>query len=133
MTPRENRAYLKGEPTTRKALGVAEVVVGVRDLDAAIALYRRAFQLPEPRRQRAAEFGASLAWFEGTPVVLAQGLGNGSWLVRRLREFGEGPCAFTLQAAGGLVGQGATQWFGFPIFWTNEQELGWRLGLRAGP
>jgi hypothetical protein len=105
LTPRENRAFLKGRPTTQKALGVAKVVVAVRDLDAAIALYRRAFQLPEPKRQRDAAFGADLAWFEGTPVVLAQGLANDSWLAKRVRQFGEEPCAFVLQAAGGLIGQ----------------------------
>jgi hypothetical protein len=132
LTPRENRAFLKGQPTTRQALGVAKAVVGVRDLDAAIALYRKAFQLPAPKRQRDAEFGAELAWFEGTPVVLAQGLANDSWLVRRVREFGDGPCAFVLQASGGLVGQSPTYWFGSPIFWINEQQLGWRLGWQAG-
>lgn len=132
LTPRENRAFLNGEPTTRKALGVAKVVVGVRDLEAAIALYRRAFQLPAPKRQREAEFGADLAWFEGTPIVLAQGLANDSWLAQRVRKFGEGPCAFVLQAAAGLVGQSPKHWFGSTIFWINERELGWRLGLQAG-
>ena len=133
LTPRENRAFLKGQPTTRKALGVAKVVVGVGDLDAAIALYRRAFRLSVPKRQRDAEFGAELAWFEGTPFVLAQGLASDSWLARRVREFGEGPCAFVLQSAGGLTGASASHWFGSTIFWTNEQRLGWRLGLQAGP
>jgi hypothetical protein len=37
-----------------------------------------------------------------------------------------------LQAAGGLVGQSPTYWFGSAIFWTNAQRLGWRLGLQAG-
>jgi hypothetical protein len=132
LTPRENRAFLKGQPTTRKALGVAKAVIGVRDLDAAIALYRRVFQLPEPNRQRDAEFGAELAWFEGTPFVLAQASENDSWLARRVREFGEGPCAFVLQSTGGLTGASASHWFGSAIVWTNEQRLGWRLGLQAG-
>lgn len=128
LTPRENRAFLKDQPTTRQALGVARVVVGVRDLDAAIALYRQAFRLSAPKRQRDAEFGAELAWFEGTPFVLAQALKNNSWLAKRVREFGEGPCAFVLQSAGGLTGARASRWFGSTIFWINEQ----RLGLQAG-
>ncbi len=132
LTPRENRAFLHGKPTTQKALGVAKVVVGVRDLDAAIALYRRAFQLPAPKRQRDADFDAELAWFEGTPVVLAQGLANDSWLAKRVGEFGEGPCAFVLHSADGLTGSAGSQWFGSTIVWTNEQRLGWRLGLQAG-
>ena len=132
LTPRENRAFLAGKPTTRQALGVTEVVVGVRDLEAAIALYRQTFQLPVPKRQRDAEFGADLAWFEGTPVLLAQGLANDSWLSRRVREFGEGPCASVLQSAGGLTSASASSWFGTPIVWTNEQKLGWRLGFQPG-
>jgi hypothetical protein len=133
LTPRENRAFLKGQPTTRKALGVAKVVIGVRDLETAIALYRRAFQLPAPRRQRDVEFGAELAWFEGTPVVLARGSADDSWLMRRVREFGDGPCAFVLQSAGGLAAASASRWFGSTVVWTNEQRLGWRLGFQSAP
>lgn len=132
LTPRENRTFLNGQPTTRKALGVAKVVVGVRDLDAATALYRRTFRLSAPKRQRDAEFGAELAWFEGTPFVLARALESNSWLERRVREFGEGPCAFVLQSAGGLTAATPTDWFGSAISWINEQRLGWRLGLQAG-
>ena len=76
LTPRDNRAYLKGKPTTDRMLGVAKVVVGVRDLEAAIALYRNTFSLPAPRKERHTEFGADLAWFEDTPIVLAQGLAS---------------------------------------------------------
>jgi Glyoxalase-like domain len=132
LTPRENRAFLNGQPTTRKALGIAKVVVAVRDLDAATALYRRTFRLSMPKQQRDAEFGAELACFEGTPFVLAKALDSNSWLARRLREFGEGPCAFVLQSAGGLSGTRASRWFDSTIVWTNEQRLGWRLGLQAG-
>jgi hypothetical protein len=133
LTPRDNRAYLKGKPTTTQVRGVARVVVGVRDLEAAIALYRKAFALPVPRNERHTEFGANLAWFEGTPIVLAQGLTHDSWLTQRVGKFGEGPCAFVLQSAGRLGGQAPAYWFGAAIFWTNEQQLGWRLGLQVGP
>jgi len=133
LTPRDNRAYLKGKPTTDRMLGVAKVVVGVRDLEAAIALYRNTFSLPAPRKERQMEFGADLAWFEGTPIVLAQGLATDPWLTRRIAKFGEGPCAFILQAAGGLGGQAPAHWFGAAIFWTSEPQLGWRLGLQVGP
>jgi hypothetical protein len=132
LTPRENRAFLKGEPTTRRATGVAKVVVGVRNLEAAIALYQRAFQLAAPRRQRDAEFGADLAWFAGTPVVLAQGLANDTWLTQRVKKFGKGPCAFLLQSATGLAGASESHWFGSTILWTSQQQLGWRLGFEAG-
>jgi hypothetical protein len=132
LTPRENRAFLKGQPTTRRATGVAKVVVGVHNLEAAIALYQRVFQLAAPRRQRDAEFGADLAWFAGTPVVLAQGLANDTWLTQRVKKFGEGPRAFLLQSATGLTGASASRWFGSTIVWTSQQQLGWRLGFEAG-
>lgn len=132
LTPRNNRAFLKGKPTTDQVFGVAEVVVGVRDLEAAIALYRQTFELPVPRKEHNAELGAELAWFAGTSIVLAQGLANDSWLTQRVGKFGEGPCAFVLQSASGLTTARASSWFGGPIVWTNRQKLGWRLGFLPG-
>jgi hypothetical protein len=130
LTPRENRAYPSGKPTTDRVRGVGEVVIGVRDLEGSIAEYRRAFNLPAPRRQQDAKFGASLAWFEGTPIVLAQGITESSWLSRRVREYGDAPCAFVLAPMGGLIGGGTiSQWFGKPVFWMDEGRLGWHLGI----
>src|SRR6266699_269466 len=48
LTPRENRAYLSGKPTTDRFRGIGKVVVGVHDLEGAIAQYRHAFNLPAP-------------------------------------------------------------------------------------
>jgi hypothetical protein len=130
LTPRENRAYPNGKPTTDKFGGIARVVIGVHDLEGAIAQYRRAFQLPAPLRQPDARFAADLASFEGTPIVLAQGLNDNSWLSRRVREYGDAPCAFVL--SGGGAGTGSpSKWFGRSIFWMDEAKLGWRLGVEA--
>jgi hypothetical protein len=104
-------------------------VIGARDLDGAIALYRKAFGLAEPKRQTDAGFGAELAWFEGTPVVLAHGLGADSWLARRAATYGDAPCAFTLSGSGGPMGGQASVWFGHRVAWANEARLGWRLGF----
>jgi Glyoxalase-like domain len=131
FTPRENRAFPSGKPTTTRFGGISKVVIGVGDLDSATAQYRKAYGLAAPRRQRDAMFGADLAWFEETPFVLAQGLGGDSWLSRRVREYGDAPCAFVLESnAGGVEGNLST-WFGHPILWTNEARLGWRLGIEA--
>jgi Glyoxalase-like domain len=132
VTARENRAFVKGEPTTRNALGVAKVVVGVHNLDMAISLYRRAFGLAAPKRQQDAEFGANLAWFEGTPIVLAQPLANDFWLARRVAQYGDSPCAFILRSAGGMTRVDASRWFGSPIKWSKEPQFGWRLGMEDG-
>jgi hypothetical protein len=129
LTPRENRAYPSGKATTDRFGGIGRVVVGVHDLEGAIAQYRKAFQLPAPLRQKDAKFGAELAWFEGTPIVLAQGLGDTSWLSQRVREYGDAPAAFILTAAAGTGS--VSNWFGRSIFWMDDAKLGWRLGVEA--
>ncbi len=131
LTPRENRAYPSGKPTTDRFGGIGKVVIGVHDLDDAIAQYRRAFRLPAPLRQKDAKFGAELAWFEGTPVVLARGLADSSWLSRRVREYGDAPVAFVLTAVKGVIGS-PSEWFDSSIFWMDEAKLGWRLGVEVG-
>jgi hypothetical protein len=122
FTPRENRAFPSGKPTTTAYSGIAKVVIGVRDLDASIGRYREAYGLHAPERQDDAEFGAKLASFPGTPVVLASPLSPESWLTARLDKLGEAPCAFILRKANGSE---HTAWF-------DSTQLGWRLGV-AGP
>lgn len=98
FTPRNLRAYPSGKPTTSKFTGVIRIYIAVKNLDASIAEYRRVYKLPAPVETDDAAFGAKLAAFQGTPVILAAPLG-GSWLVERLRRFGESPCAFVLGRA----------------------------------
>jgi hypothetical protein len=130
LTPRENRAYPSGKPTTDRLGGIAKVVIGVSDIDSAISQYRKAFGLPAPLRQQDGKFGADLAWFEGTPVVLARGLGESSWLSKRVREYGDAPVAFILTAGSGVAGS-PSRWFDRSIFWMDDAKLGWRLGVEA--
>jgi Glyoxalase-like domain len=127
-TPRELRVFPSGKPTTDKYPGIARVVVGVQDLDGAIAQYQKAFHLAGPMRRRDALFGADLAWFEGTPIVLAQGIDGASWLTRRVRNYGDAPVAFLLEKGkGGMLGS-PSKWFGHTVFW-GDSKLGWRLGV----
>ncbi|HEY3456949.1 MAG TPA: VOC family protein [Bryobacteraceae bacterium] len=132
LTPRDKRVYPQGKPTTDRASGIGEVVIGVRDLEAAIALYRNTFQLPTPKKEHNAQFGADLAWFAGTPIVLAQAAGGDSWLTERIAKFGEGPCAFLLKSASGPTAANASPWFDTTVVWTNRQRLGLRLGFLSG-
>jgi hypothetical protein len=127
ITPRDQRAFPAGNPTTDKYRGVSKVVLGVRNLDDAIARYRRAYALPEPRRESAADWKADLAYFAETPIILAQAQTADSWLARRVSEYGEGPCAFVLLAKGGTSAENVSRWFGGYISWFSER-LGWRLG-----
>jgi hypothetical protein len=136
-TPRERRAYPKGKPTTAKISGVKYVVVAVRDLPGAIAKYRAAFALPEPRRDKDASLGAELAWFEGTPAILAAPLAvplnDNAWLPSRLKQFGEAPCIFVLGSSERWQPTGGrTKWFDHEIAWLDSAHLaGARIGISS--
>jgi hypothetical protein len=121
ITPREARAFPNGQPTTKDYSGVKRIVIAVRDLKASAARYRQAYGLPAPVDREDVHFGARLASFEGTPVILAAPLNAASWLARRIERFGEGPCAFVLGRPAVAHGTG--------ISWFDTEKLGWHLGF----
>lgn len=131
LTPRRDRAFPSGHPTTKDFNGVTKVVIAVHDLQASIDRYRKTYGLAPPIKQVDSTFGAHLASFGGTPVVLASPLTPQSWLVTRLEQFGEGPCAFVLQArkAGHYPVASKTRWFGLDLSWFDTGKLGWHLGF----
>jgi hypothetical protein len=130
FTPREARAFPKGQPSTKDFAGVKLVVIAVRDLKASVARYRQAFSLPAPAEQDDAGFGARLASFAGTPVVLAAPANARSWLAQRIERFGEGPCAFVLGSAEKHPDAASkSRWFGNEVSWFDPEKLGWRLGF----
>lgn len=104
VTARELRAYPSGKPTMPEEGGVATVYIAVRNLEDAIARYRKMFHLPEPARSTDSTLGAKLAAFAGTPIVLAAPAGG--WIEQRLKRFGEAPCAFVLKGEG----KGSVHW-----------------------
>jgi hypothetical protein len=127
-TPRERRVYPSGKPTLPGISGVLFVAVAVRDLDAAVLKYRAAFGLAEPKRQNDAVLGAQLAWFPGSPIVLAAATEKDGWVAARLARFGEAPCAFVL-ADSDLQDIMSTQWFSHPIRWINPPLPDMRIGI----
>ena len=127
FTPREARALPSGKPSTAEFTGVARVVIGVRNLEEAVGRYRKTYDLPEPQRQTDDVFGAKLAGFEGTPVILAEPLNSRSWLVERVAKFGDGPCALILKGSKGA--DSGVRWFGRSVSWFDAAKLGWRLGV----
>jgi Glyoxalase-like domain len=131
LSPRRDRAFPSGHSTTKDFGGVTKVVIAVRDLQASIDRYREAYALQPPIKQVDADFGAHLAAFGGTPVVLATPLTAQSWLATRLEQFGEGPSAFILSArkTGRYKVASKTRWFGIDISWFDPQALGWHLGF----
>lgn len=128
ITPRDLRTMPGSKPTNTNFTGISKVVIAVRDLNAAIARYQKAYGLPAPTQQTDATFGARLASFEGTPIILAAPLNKDSWLTGRLAEIGEGPCAFILGSRG-LSNNVKNKWFGRNVSWLDEATLGWRLGV----
>lgn len=131
FTPRLDRAWPTGKPNVPEFTGIAKVVIAVRDLQAASERYSRAYGLPEPALATDPGFGAKLAIFAGTPVVLAAPLGDRSWLATRLEKFGEAPCAVVLMRGANAkvhVKPGGV-WMGKQVSWFDETALGWRLGV----
>jgi len=137
-TPRELRvkpsASIKGSALT----GIAVVVIGVKDLDAATGSFRKAYGLDEPKIEEHKEFGAKLAYFPGTPVMLATPLDSSSWLTARLAKFGESPVAYLLgtsdfgAAAKKYSAGSETAWFGKKVAWFDERKVsGARLGVMS--
>ncbi len=129
ITLRDLRAMPTAKPTNTNFTGIRSVVIVVRDLNAAIARYRKAYSLPAPTQQTDVIFGARLAAFEGTPIMLAAPLNATSWLTKRLATTGEGPCAFILGSKKQPQNP-QTKWFGHNVFWFDEAKLGWRLGIQ---
>ena len=126
LTPRARRVYPGGKPTTQEYGGISRVVIAVKDLRAAIALYRRAYGLPQPKQQKEAHLGSTLAWFPGTPIILAAPVSSKTWLAERLEKFGEAPCAFLLKDMG-HPRTGDTIWFDRMVSWFDLDGI--QLGV----
>jgi hypothetical protein len=131
FTPRAQRATPHGKPSTQDFTGIARVVIAVRDLQASIQRYRDAYGLPAPVERDDSNFGARLASFAGTPVVLATPANAKSWLTARLDQIGEGPCAFILGARNAKSYRVASKstWLGAAISWLDTGKTGWWLGF----
>jgi hypothetical protein len=96
QTPRAWRvqpsAGMQGAPVA----GIENVIIGVTNLDAGIALFRKAYGWAAPLTETQKDFG-KMAYFPGEPVILAAPSGGG-WLAERLAKFGESPVAILLNA-----------------------------------
>lgn len=97
LTPRENRVYPSGRPNAPHYTGISKVVIAVKDLDGAIAKYRKAYNLDAPRTETDARLGATTASFDGTPVVLATPASSQGWMAARIVKYGDLPCEFGIR------------------------------------
>jgi len=117
---------VRGRSNQLGVTGVAAVVIGVRELEGAIRLFRRAYEWDGAALEEHPEFGARLARFAGTPVILAEALATGAWLGDRLERFGEGPVGFLL--SGVRIENLQPSWFGKQVQWL-EGKIGAEVGL----
>jgi len=121
---------VKGAPVN----GVENVVLGVDNLDASIALFRKAYGWAEPLVETQKDFG-KLAYFPGEPVILAAPSGGG-WVSDRIAKFGAIPVAYLLAtrdfsaASKKYKLSGGKTWFGQKVAWFDAGKLkGARLGV----
>jgi len=135
-TPRQLRVLPSASVHGSGLSGIAVVVLGVKNLEAASEQFQKAYGWQAPEIENHAEFGARLAYFAGSPVVLAAPLGEHSWLEERLRTFGESPVAYLLgtknlaAAKARYTLSGDRQWFHRKIAWFDAKKLnGIRLGV----
>jgi hypothetical protein len=134
QTPRAWRVQTSASVAGAPVYGVENVVLGVNNLDASIALFRKAYGWAEPLTEVQKDFG-KLAYFPGEPVILAAPSGGG-WLADRIGKFGESPVAYLLGTrdfAGATKKyklSGGKTWFGQKVAWFDAAKLkGVRLGV----
>ncbi|MGA2965278.1 MAG: VOC family protein [Terriglobales bacterium] len=134
VTPRAWRAQTSASVQGSSLVGVGSVVIGVSNLDASIALFRKAYGWSDPLIEIQKDFG-KLAYFPGEPVILAAPAGGG-WLSDRLAKFSESPVAYLLNtrdfpaAAKKYKLTNTKTWFGQKVAWFDAGKLkGVRLGV----
>ncbi len=137
QTPRAWRVQTSESVKGAPAFGVESVIVGVNNLDSAIALFRKAYGWAEPLTENQKDFG-KLAYFPGEPVILAAP-SSGGWLADRLGRFGESPVAYLLGTRDFAAAtkkyklNNTKTWFGQKVAWFDPAKLkGARVGV-IGP
>ena len=131
-TPRTWRVQASDSVKESPLGGVDLVVIGVSNLDASIAMFRKTYGWSEPLIESQKDFG-KLAYFPGEPVILASG---GGWLSERIGRFGQGPVAFLLGTKDFAAANkkyklsGGKPWFAQKVGWFDSEKLkGARLGV----
>jgi hypothetical protein len=139
-TPRSSRAPHASPSTEGTTLSeVGAVILGVKNLDENIALFRKVFAWGAPKVEDHPEFGAKIAYFARTPVMLATPSMPGSWVSERIDRLGQCPIAFLIHAGDFKAASehfslpAAKPWFNLDISWFDVKKLhGVWLGIVGG-
>jgi hypothetical protein len=133
-TPRAWRVSVSAGMQGAPVSGVENVVIGVNNLDASIALFRKAYGWAAPLTETQKDFG-KMAYFPGEPVILVAPSGGG-WLSERLSKYGESPVAILLNGRDFPASvkkyklTGTKTWFGQKVAWFDAGKLkGARVGV----
>jgi len=137
-TPRAWRVQPSESLKDSGLIGIVGVVIAVNNLDAATATFRKAFQWAPPITEDHKELDAKLAYFPGTPVILAASLDGKGWIEERVQKLGESPVAFLLETRDVAAAQkkfhlsNGKPWFEQKMAWFDEKKLnGVRLGVQG--
>jgi hypothetical protein len=135
-TPRDWRVQVSGSVRESGLTGISVVVLQVADMNAAVDLFRRAYDWEAPLVEKNAELAADRAYFPGTPVMLAAPSDKTSSLATRLGKFGAIPVAYFLAtrdlnaAATRFHLSHRTDWFARDVAWFDTTKTqGVRLGV----
>jgi len=134
QTPRPWRVQTSESVKGSPVYGIESVVIGVNNMDASIALFRKAYGWAQPLTETQKDFG-KLAYFPGEPVILAAPSGGG-WLSEHIGKFGESPVAYLLGTRDFAAAtkkyklSGNKLWFGQKVAWFDAGKLkGVKLGV----
>ncbi|WP_137290433.1 VOC family protein [Natronorubrum halophilum] len=96
-TPRSRRVRSSESVRGTELTGVRTVLLGVAELDRAVAEYERFFGLESDGRWVDDDLGLEVGTFEGSPVIITAPLPENEWLTERLERFGALPWGFLLE------------------------------------
>jgi hypothetical protein len=132
QTPRAWRVQPSPSVKDAPLTGLENVVIAVNNLDAAVAMFRKAYGWAEPLTESQKDFG-KIAYFPGEPVILASG---GPIAAERTSKYGEGPVAILLGTRDFAAATkkyklaGGKTWFAQKVGWFDSGRLkGVRLGV----
>jgi hypothetical protein len=136
-TPRSLRVQPSPSVDYGELIGIARVVLGVTDLDAALQTFQILYGWSSTTvPHTGSSLGAALSYLIGGPVILATPIQEDGWLYRRLQRFGALPCAYLVEttdmaatAARYPLTPGES-WFGKEVRWIDPGRIGeLRLGF----
>ncbi|MFZ0478957.1 MAG: VOC family protein [Terriglobales bacterium] len=132
-TPRAWRVQTSASVQGAPVSGIENIVIAVSNLDASVAMFRKAYGWSEPLMENQKDWGR-MAYFPGEPVILVAA--SGGWISDRIAKFGESPVAILLagrefQGAVKKYKLGGTKtWFGQKVAWFDAGKLkGVHLGV----